>query len=735
MMQAELQQDAVNALFERYRQSCDSEQKLRPVTADTDIAGLWENLEQDMGLDSDLLCQQIAELSGLPCFTEEINPDSKLAKRIPVKTRNRFQITVVGLQNDEPIIATANPFDPDLHATLEFIFGYHYHLVVARPDKIAAALAATEQRGSGARESAHGISLNEAGHSAVENRAIPRLARKLMARALSVNASDMHVQPFMDGSVVRIRVDGLLQRVTLLPAKVASALIRHFKAESGMDPTLNRIPQDGRMLVNIDNREYDLRISTLPVAGHQEKLVVRFLGRQSVLHLLDLGFSLDEMHAIQRLSARPSGVILVCGPTGSGKTTTLYSVLSSLNNEETSIMTVENPVEYQVQGLSQTEVNDKAGMTFPRALRAILRQDPDVLLIGEIRDEETAQIAMQSALTGHLVFSTLHTNDALGAIPRLLDLGINPVILAESLCGIMSQRLLRTLCTKCRQPVTEDPDPAARAFAAVTHVQQGYRPVGCPHCDHSGYKGRTVVAEVIEINQLQRELLLGGESDIAKFKDAMRGSFNSMSMAASRLIISGTTTASEATRVIGQQFWFELAREYDQPVPDLSALTESQKGQAVRNAVLLIGNPDDPELAQLEAVLNGTWMTVMTANTPESANTILHEHDEVSFVILNLPAELTADEAVATTAEYRREIAWSRLPALLRIPVSKPDWESLLKEHGATSRFVDSAVSAEAVTAMVQKAINDRLDFKWGVVTDKVHGDGDTTDNDQSSTP
>lgn len=713
-MFADTQGNSLQKLYELYRDGFDPDNNLKPLEVDSSVIQFWNKIEHETNVDSLTLCEQIAEIAGVPFYRGDIQTPAQLARKIPRKTLSRFHIAIVGMEEGEPVIATANPLDAELIEALVFMFDSHYRLVVAAPEAIARGIESVQQAAIGSEPTTKGLSLTDSGDSAAENRATPVLARQLMLKAVNQNASDMHIQPFLNGSVVRVRVDGMLKRLTLLPDKVADSMIRHFKAKSGMDPTGNMVPQDGRMLVEVDGREYDLRISTLPVAGHKEKLVVRFLNRQSVYKLTDIGFSLDEIHTVQRLSARPSGVILVCGPTGSGKTTTLYSILSTLNDEATSIMTVENPVEYQMQGLSQTEVNDKAGMTFARALRAILRQDPDVLLIGEIRDEETAQIAMQSALTGHLVFSTLHTNDSLSAIPRLLDLGINPIILAESLAGIMSQRLLRKLCSHCKRDA-KSTDPAAKAFKVATHVDQAYEPVGCQECEFSGYHGRTVIAELVEINQEQRELLLGGENDIAKFKAAMRGTFNSMSMSASRLIISGVTTAAEASRVIGQQFWFALVDEYDSELPDLSALSETGgESKKERNAIVIAGDLDESS-KQLQAALENSWLEVLTANGSEGCEKTLREHENVDLVVLELDDSLNDEEVVASVADYRRHLAWARLPALIRLPVTKPHWKALLKEHGATSRFVSRDVEADDIVEIIQQAISEKLDFRWGI--------------------
>jgi type II secretory ATPase GspE/PulE/Tfp pilus assembly ATPase PilB-like protein len=710
----EEQHSAVRSLFERYKTSFDTSNILSPLSDKLDITGLWNKIINETHISSDALCDRIASMAGITSHHGHLNPPDSAVKKIPSKTQIRFHIALAEVKNQTAIIATPNPLDSELHDAMTFIFGSRYSLVVASPSAINQAIERLNQRSESATNMSNGICLDELSGVKLKEGDIPGFAKMLMRKSVLQGASDMHLQPFLDGYVVRIRVDGVLKRLTLISSTMADAVIRHIKAQSAMDTTSRMLPQDGRVLVALEGREYDLRISTLPVAGNQEKLVIRFLNRQSIYALSDIGFSLDEVHTVQRLAAKPSGVILVCGPTGSGKTTTLYSILNTLNDESISIMTVENPVEYRMQGLSQTEVNEKAGMTFARALRAILRQDPDVLLIGEIRDEETAQIAMQSALTGHLVLSTLHTNDSLSAIPRLLDLGINPIVLAESLARIMSQRLLRKLCEYCKQD-TKIPSASAQAFNDVTHVAQACEPVGCEHCDFSGYKGRTVVAELVEINQAQRELLLGGQQDIDKFKAAMRGTFNSMSMSASRLIISGITTAAEASRVIGHQFWYALADGYKSELPDLSALSEENTQKtASKNAVLIAGVRNSASQA-LEDALSHSWLQVFKTDDASETSATLHANENIDFLILELDENFSDEQVIKEVELYRRECAWARIPALIRFPANKPHWEPLLKEHGATSRFVSYTIAPRDVVSIVQTAISDKLDFRWGI--------------------
>ncbi len=709
-MSIETKESASTRLFNRYQAKFDPDCQLLPPPPTADTAETWKHLQLQLGLSSTQLSEQIAELTSLPLHKGSISPPAALYRRLPAKMLERFFLMPVAEEADEALLAVANPFNEALLEQIAFVFGARHRLVIATPEVIKESIAhaekAQKQAGSAASQTTQ-VGKYTAG---TEDAAVPKLATELLKRAVNGKASDLHLQPFPGGALVRIRVDGALQRLVLLPESVGRAVIRFFKAQAGMDPTHDLVPQDGRMDIQIAGNAFDLRISTLPVAGHQEKLVIRFLNRQSLFKLSAMGFSLDEIHTLERMAASPSGVILVCGPTGCGKTTTLYSILSDLNKEETSIMTVENPVEYQMAGLSQTEINAKAGMTFPIALRAILRQDPDVLLIGEIRDDETAQIAMQAALTGHLVFSTLHTNDSLSAIPRLLDLGIKPIILAEALTGIMSQRLLRKLCQHCKAPCDTQADPFAKAFLQATRSLQAARAVGCEHCHQTGYAGRTVVAEMLEITPAQRDMLLGGETDLAKFKAALRGNFNTLSISASRLIMSGITTAAEASGILGQQFWIELAHEYQGELPDVSSLSAAGSSKS-KAGVLIAGKaPDD-----LEQHLRDAWLDVFFADAPAPMEVVLREHESIRMIVINIDDSVSSQEIVSLVAEYRKHMAWSRLPALIRVPAAHPEYIQLLQDNGATSRIITSDTRLLDVLETIQEALNLNLDFKWGL--------------------
>jgi general secretion pathway protein E len=329
-----------------------------------------------------------------------------------------------------------------------------------------------------------------------------RMINALLTQSLREGASDIHIEPFEQTSVVRFRIDGALRDIVRPRKAIHASLISRIKIMSQLDIAEKRLPQDGRITLRVGGKPVDVRVSTLPT-GHGERAVLRLLDKEAGrLDLSHLGMSPDLLPQFDKLINQPHGIVLVTGPTGSGKTTTLYAALSRLNASTTNIMTVEDPIEYDLNGVGQTQVNARIDMTFAKALRAILRQDPDVIMIGEIRDLETAQIAVQASLTGHLVLATLHTNDAASAVTRLLDMGIEPFLLSSSLLGVMAQRLVRKLCSHCKQ---QD--------GAVWHA------VGCERCGHTGYQGRVGVYELLETNEQIRAQIHNQASE-ADIRDA-----------------------------------------------------------------------------------------------------------------------------------------------------------------------------------------------------------------------
>ncbi len=370
---------------------------------------------------------------------------------------------------------------------------------------------------------------------------IIRMINAILTQALREQASDVHIEAFEDRSLVRFRLDGSLKDVATPHRALHAALVSRIKIMAELDIAEKRVPQDGRISLRIGGRPVDVRVSTLPTS-FGERVVMRLLDKEATrLDLTTLGMANDTLAEVDRLIHQPHGIVLVTGPTGSGKTTTLYAALSRLDARHGNIMTVEDPVEYQLEGVGQTQVNPKIDMSFAKALRAILRQDPDVVMIGEIRDLETAQIAVQASLTGHLVLATLHTNDAPSAVTRLVDMGTEPFLLASSLLGVMAQRLVRRLCPACKapHPVPLEGEPG------VVH----YRPVGCAACAKSGYRGRLGIYELMLVDETLQKMIHEGASEHALRAHAQARGMRSLREDALRWVRAGETSLEEVLRV------------------------------------------------------------------------------------------------------------------------------------------------------------------------------------------
>jgi general secretion pathway protein E len=373
-----------------------------------------------------------------------------------------------------------------------------------------------------------------------------RLINGIIAEAVRQGVSDIHVEPYESGLIVRMRIDGVLRETLRMPPHVAPVIVSRIKVMARLDIAERRVPQDGRISLTLGGKLLDVRVSTLP-ANAGERVVLRILDKDnSGIDLDVLGMTPQTNALLREAFAEPNGIILVTGPTGSGKTTSLYAGLRLLNDGSRNILTVEDPVEYAVEGVGQTQVNAKVGLTFAAGLRAILRQDPDVVMVGEIRDRETAEIAVQASLTGHLVLSTVHTNDAIGAITRLRDMKVEPFLLASTLRAIVAQRLVRRLCSACRRE-----EAASPALAALLLVEPGTRvfePGGCDACNGTGYKGRIGVFEAVRIDEPIRRLINNGgdEAAIARHAFARHPTLSQMARA---LVLSGVTTPEEAVRI------------------------------------------------------------------------------------------------------------------------------------------------------------------------------------------
>jgi general secretion pathway protein E len=375
-----------------------------------------------------------------------------------------------------------------------------------------------------------------------------RLINGVLADAVRRGVSDIHIEPYESGLVVRMREDGVLRETLRMPPNVAPVLVSRIKVMARLDIAERRVPQDGRIGLTLGGKQLDVRVSTLP-ARSGERVVLRILDKENAGIGLDaLGMKPAHLNLLTSALAEPNGIVLVTGPTGSGKTTTLYAALQLLNDGARNILTVEDPVEYAVDGVGQTQVNPKVGLTFAAGLRAILRQDPDVVMVGEIRDRETAEIAVQASLTGHLVLSTVHTNDAPGAITRMRDMKVEPFLLASTLRAVIAQRLVRRLCAECRRP---EPAGAASRLLGLAADAIIYEPVGCAACGNTGFKGRVGVFEMIRVDDEIRRLINEGGDELAIGRHAFARA-EGLSAAVRQLVADGVTTPEEAVRVTRQ---------------------------------------------------------------------------------------------------------------------------------------------------------------------------------------
>ncbi len=379
-----------------------------------------------------------------------------------------------------------------------------------------------------------------------------RLINAIIAEAVKLKASDIHIEPYEKSLSIRLRIDGVLREILSLPARMTPVLTSRVKVMARLDIAEKRLPQDGRISLALGGKLIDVRVSTLP-ARFGERVVMRILDKEEASFDLDaLGMPAETLRRLQQTLARPNGIILVTGPTGSGKTTTLYAALKLLNDPSRNILTVEDPVEYAIDGVGQTQINPKVGMTFSAGLRAILRQDPDIVMVGEIRDVETAEIAIQAALTGHLVLSTVHTNSAVGAVTRLRDMGAEPFLLSSTIAGVLAQRLVRRLCPTCKEAY--QPDDAERRLLGVAPeaVVSVCRPVGCGRCGHTGFEGRIGVYELMVVDETLRRLIHEDASEQEIAAQAFRRA-DTLATSGFRHVLAGLTSIEEVLRVVRQE--------------------------------------------------------------------------------------------------------------------------------------------------------------------------------------
>jgi len=522
---------------------------------------LWETLVGEHIATNEQILVALSSLFRLKIAdVQQINSDVKAT--VPEALARRFKVLPLTVTDSYLEVATSNPFDLDAEKALAFATAREVRMVVLDPAKIAEKLdelyrpeKALDKLLDSMESSTEIVQLDEnppeelnVSAEEASQRPIVRLVDLIISEGVQSRASDLHIEPEEGGVAVRYRIDGVLRQVMKIPRAAGIPLISRIKIMSQLDIADRLRPQDGRARVAVNGQPIDLRVSTLP-ASLGEKVVIRVLdSRASVKSLDALGLGADETETIKRFLEFHEGIVLVTGPTGSGKTTTLYACINHIKSERVNIVTVEDPVEYRMPGLVQVQVQEKAGLTFASALRSILRQDPNVVLIGEIRDRETAQIAVQASLTGHLVLSTLHTNDAANAVTRLVDIGVESYKIASALRGVIAQRLMRRLCQTCKEVWMEAPPERLRRW--IPTGTPLYRAAGCPDCAMTGYRGRFSIVEVMTVTPELERAIAAGETADRLVDVARRGGMKSLWDSGLQHVLRGESTMDELLRLV-----------------------------------------------------------------------------------------------------------------------------------------------------------------------------------------
>ncbi len=533
---------------------------------------LGQILVEMKAIDEEELLKGVARQLGVPRaqISHGAIPSHEILSKVPESMAMRHRMVPLALHGRVLQVAMVDPFDIPALDNLRVATGFHIQPLIASEKEIQEAIelfyrrSEEDQTGVLSQEVLRDILQSQVElqkkeeevldleriRAQVEEAPVVRLVDYVIVNAVKERASDIHIEPREDRLDIRYRIDGILHHVISPPSNLQNAIISRIKILADMDIAERRLPQDGRFTIRLDFREVDLRVSTLPTS-HGEKIVIRLLRKGPLsLNLEDLGFEWDSISIFKKYIHRPYGLILLTGPTGSGKTTTLYAALSQIASSEKNIVTVEDPVEYQLKGIYQMQANPAIGLSFAVGLRAILRQDPDVIMVGEIRDYETAEMAVRAALTGHLVFSTLHTNDAVGTIVRLLNMGIEPFLVCSALTMSVAQRLVRKICPECKEVVQPSPDMlAGLGLDTRDSSVRFYEGKGCPKCKGTGYYGRTGVFEILEVNQRIKDLVLQGALPETIHRMAIEQGMVTLRQCAVRKVLSGITTFSEVLRV------------------------------------------------------------------------------------------------------------------------------------------------------------------------------------------
>ncbi len=485
----------------------------------------------------------------------------ELTKSVPRNVAKEHCIVPVKLSGDNLCIAMSDPLDFIAQEVVKKISGKNVIPMIATKkaiEQVIATLYGSEGTARAIEDMKREMSagdiipgqITETADEDINKAPAIRFVNSIIERAFLERASDIHIEPQKEEVVVRMRIDGLLRKILTVPSDLQSTVISRLKIMGGMNISEHKIPQDGHAMITVKDHSIDIRMSVMPTI-YGEKIVLRLLDKSSYeISKHTIGLTKEDETRYDALLQNSNGIILLVGPTGSGKSTTMCAMLSELAGEEVNVVTLEDPVEYNIAGVNQCQINEKTGMTFASGLMAVLRQDPDIIGVGEIRDSETAAIAARAAITGHLVLSTLHTNDSVSAVHRLMDIGVEPYMISSALKGVISQRLVRKICPHCRTSYQPSDEEKRLLGISETEDLRLYRGEGCPECHHSGYSGRQAVFEILVLTKKMRRMISEGASEEQLSDEASAGSFTSMKQACRKLVIEGVTTAEEALKAI-----------------------------------------------------------------------------------------------------------------------------------------------------------------------------------------
>ena len=653
---------------------------------------------------------------------------------VPEQLARRYHVLPLRLTDSFLELGTANPFDLDAEKALAFATAREIRLFLLAPSKISEKLDEMYRaekaidkllEGMGDQEvlttltdaPPEELNISEADAS---QKPVVRLVDMIISEGILSRASDIHVEPEEGGVAVRYRIDGVLRQVMKIPRQAGLPLISRIKIMSSLDIADRLRPQDGRARVAVNGQPIDLRVSTLP-AQLGEKVVIRILDSRATVKSLDtLGLNPGEAEAIKRLLENHEGIMLVTGPTGSGKTTTLYSAINQIKSEGVNIVTVEDPVEYRMQGIVQVQVQEKAGLTFAAALRSILRQDPNVVLVGEIRDKETAQIAVQASLTGHLVLSTLHTNDAANAVTRLVDIGVESYKIAASLRGVVAQRLMRKLCLTCKEVWMEAPPERLRRW--IPKGTPLYRAAGCPDCAMTGYRGRFSILEILTMTPELERLIAAGEAADRIAEAAQRGGMKSLWESGLAHVTRGESTLDELTRVVDIPAEAEAPQrpapktvgvplEPAAPVSTIFDLLEESAPPARRSGahgqpaskVLLVDDEDSLRKVMRDLLERDGYIVTEARDGVQALDQVDRVGPDIIVLDLNLPGL----DGYGVLSHLRSRPATANIPVIVLTAKGDEDNEVRVFELGADD-FLTKPFRARALSARLEAVLGRR---------------------------